>query len=218
MKKIIFLLVLFPAIVWAQSHPDTIISMVNTIIRMVTNPTDVGFGKSSDCDHNNLSFVVNGPLVGRDGLPVGGYIDNGTQRKDWVDPRNYDGNFSIENGFFGVDKNGHPFLVRDEKDIPKDVLWAFQNGPILVENSININNNSESKHRRSGIGFNKKGEIFIIVSLEPITLKKFSELFTNIGCTNAIYLDGGPYVGFSAEGLSYGFVKNAVKLQFFHQK
>ena len=166
-----------------------------------------------------MNLVVNGPLLGKDLKPLGGWIDNGIQKKDWVNPDDYTGNFSVDNGIFWVDKNGKPFLVRygDRHYLPDTIQLAFQNGPILVENSRNIRGISSTKYPRSGIGFNENGYIFVIVSITPITLRDFAQLFINEGCVSAIYLDCGPYVGFSSHRFTYGFMRDAIKLQFYHQ-
>lgn len=184
-----------------------------------TSLPDVGFGKSADCATNpKMEFCVNGPLVGSDNLPVGGYIDNGICKKPWVDPVIGGGNFAVDNAIFGIGNDGHFYLLPyEEKDNLPPMKWAFQNGPILVKDGVNKRGTSTSNYTRSGIGF-KNDTLVVIVSITPVTLRQFAELFIAEGCSNAIYLDGGPYVGY-ADKHSWGgtLVSSATKLQFFQK-
>ncbi len=189
------------------------------VFKYETQNPNLGFGKNLYSSSNQmLDFVVNGPLVDEEGTPVGGYVDNQVTVKEWVNPENYDGNFSVQNGIFGLDVFGKLHLVNySNKDNLPEMKWAFQNGPILVLDGVNTRGTSESKFPRSGIGFRKDGTLIVIVVLYPITFKDFANRFLVARCTNAIYLDGGPYVGCIDEnGLSGSLVKKAIKLQFFN--
>lgn len=188
------------------------------IIFKTKNP-NIGFGKATNAPTNTyMDFVVNGPLVEIDGLPVGGYIDNGVIMKTWTSPEVAGGNFSVSNGIFGLGLDGKLYMVSiNEKETLPQMKWAFQNGPILVQNGANVRGTSPSKFARSGIGFTKDGTLVVIVSLTPVTFYEFAQLFVNQNCLSAMYLDGGPYVGCSDKQSTYGtMVANATKLQFFN--
>ena len=188
------------------------------IIFKTQNP-NIGFGKATNSITNiYMDFVVNGPLVEADGSPVGGYIDNGVTMKAWTSPEIGGGNFAIDNGVFGLGIDGKLYMVsNNEKQSLPQMKWAFQNGPILVKNSLNVRGTSQNKVPRSGIGFTKDGALVVIVSLSPVTFYEFAQLFVNQNCLSAIYLDGGPYVGCSDKQSTYGtMVANATKLQFFN--
>jgi uncharacterized protein YigE (DUF2233 family) len=165
-----------------------------------------------------MDFCVNGPLVYTDGSPVGGYIDNGIQIQEWMEPAVGGGNFAVGNGIFGVDTYGdfHMVSYENRNELPQ-MRWAFQNGLMLVQNGINIRGTSPSKNIRSGIGYDTEGNLVVIVTLEPATLYELAELFIYMDCVNAIYLDGAaPYVGFSRnDGKRSGMVEDAIKLQFY---
>lgn len=184
-----------------------------------TNHLNIGFGKASNCSTNQfMQFCVNGPLLDINGLPVGGYVDNGIQKQKWTVPSNAGGNFSLDNAIFGLDTSGNLFMipVSDTVKIP-GAQWAFQNGPILVSNGKNVRGTSSTLYPRSGIGFTPNGTVVVIVSLTPITFRDFSDLFVRKNCVNAIYLDGNGYVGCSDDQGSYGsLVTEATKLQFFN--
>ncbi len=210
MKKIVFSLVLLLFIIFNLSAQ---------IIYYRTQNYNIGFGKVSDCKTNPyLDFCVNGPLVGEDGLPLGGYIDNTTLAKDWTNPLENGGNFAIDNVIFGLGIDGNFYMIsyNQKNNLPK-MKWAFQNGPILVKDGVNVRGTSKTKYERSGIGFKKDGTITVIVSLSPLTFYQFADLFVKEDCTNAVYLDGGPYAGCSDKNTCHGtMVNEAIKLQFFN--
>lgn len=188
------------------------------IYHRTKNP-NVGFGKATDCTQSlYMNFCVNGPLVSPNKLPVGGYVDNGTQMKNWVNPEDSGGNFAVDNAIFGLGFDGNLYMVSsNQKEMVPQMKWAFQNGPILVKDSLNMRGTSQSKTARSGIGYKKDGTIVVIVSISPITFYEFANLFVQEGCSNALYLDGGPYVGCSNKDTTYGtMVSQATKLQFFN--
>lgn len=210
MKKIVFIILIF--------LPFFTFSQAETIV-LKSNGLSIGFGRESNLS-KHLDVVVNGPLVDTIGVPVGGYIDNYTIIKKWANPRKHEGNFSIDNGIFGVRKNGKPFLVdysKRKEVFVLETMWAFQNGLILIQDGKNKRGTSTSKYPRSGIGYDQGGELIIIVSLEEITLRDFANLFLQEECTDAIYLDGGPYTFFNSQVVRAGQDKKAIKMQFFHQ-
>lgn len=184
-----------------------------------TKHMNIGFGKQSDCSNNQfMDFCINGPLVGDNMFPVGGYVDNGGQKQNWSDPAKAGGNFSTDNVIFGLGIDGRLYMVSStESSTLPAMKWAFQNGPALVKNGVNVRGTSASKYCRSGIGYRKDGTLVAIISLQPVTFREFAELFIQQNCVNAIYLDGGPYVGYADKSGSYGtLVPNATKLQFFN--
>lgn len=184
-----------------------------------TKHLNVGFGKESTCSTNQfMDFCVNGPLVGDNQLPVGGYVDNGSQKQSWSDPAQAGGNFSIDNAIFGLGFDGKMRMVSSmESTTLPQMKWAIQNGPVLVKDGINARGTSTSTWARSGIGYRKDGAVVVIISLQPVTFREFAEMFIQKNCVNAIYLDGGPYVGYSDKSGSYGTLQpDATKLQFFN--
>ena len=71
--------------------------------------------------------------------------------------------------------------------------WATQSGPMLVidgaihsafkKGSINVN-------IRNGVGILPDNKIVFAISKEEINFYDFAEYFKNLGCKNALYLDG----------------------------
>ena len=208
---------------WPKDLEVTPLTTETTVSAQViyhrTQNLNIGFGKTSDCTTNPfMDFCVNGPLVQTDGTPVGGYIDNGTIIKDWVSTESGGGNFAVDNAIFGLGMNGTLYMIPlSEKQQLPPMKWAFQNGPMLVQDGVNTRGISQSKNPRSGIGYKKDGTLVAIISLTPVTFHEFADLFIKENCLNAIYLDGGPYVGYSDKTGSYGtLVSEATKLQFFN--
>ena len=184
-----------------------------------TKHLNVGFGKTSVCAGSQfIDFVVNGPLVDANGLPVGGYVDNGSQKQGWSNPAQAGGNFATDNCIFGLGLNGKLYMVPStESSTLPAMKWAIQNGPALVKNGVNTRGTSTSKYTRSGIGYKNDGTLVVILSLTPVTFREFAEMFIQQDCINAIYLGGSPYVGYSDKSGSYGsLVPTATKLQFFN--
>ena len=165
-----------------------------------------------------MDFCVNGPLVGSDQKPVGGYIDQGIQKQNWSNPSQAGGNFAIDNAVFGLGYDGNLYMVPTPQAYQLPAMkWAFQNGPILVQNGKNVRGTSQSKYVRSGIGYKSDGTLVVIVATEPVTFREFAESFVQQNCVNAIYLDGDQkYVGYADSSGSYGMVADATKLQFYN--
>lgn len=210
MKKILILLVLisFGSVVCAQ----------NAVIYR-TGHLNIGFGKMSNVSSNEyMDFCINGPLVGPNQLPVGGYIDNGIQVQNWVNPDQAGGNFAVDNSIFGLGFDGYLYMVpvSEAYKLPQ-MKWAFQNGPMLVQHGQNVRGTSQSRFVRSGIGYTPEGEVIVIITKDPVTFSEFADMFVKEGCQDAIYLDGDRiYVGYADESGSYGMVEDAIKLQFFN--
>ncbi len=197
------------------------------------NNYDIGFGKFQDCT-KHISYVVNGPLFVGDGTPVGGYVVTehrynkktqkyysiSLQKKPWVEPSDYPGNFSNDNGIFGLTKQGKMILQRYEDWIhtPEYLLWGFQNGMILVLQGKNLHNKSNpSRYIRSGVGYRDDGSLVVAISNQPVTFYELSEALRLQDCNNAIYLDGSTAaVGYASPQITVGFDPTAIKLQFYH--
>ena len=145
----------------------------------VKNIYDVGFGKTSKRT-DMQSFTVNGPLFDIDKKPVWWYIDGENTKKEFIDPTTKPGNFSVDNGIFGVWSDGKPHLISYEeyKKNPIKFKRAFQNGPMLMYNGKDMRETgtSETKYNRSGIWFTPGWDMIVIYSENPVTFKEFTKL------------------------------------------
>ncbi len=70
---------------------------------------------------------------------------------------------------------------------------ATQSGPLLLEDGAihpAFEPSSTSRHRRNGVGIDANGNALFVLSLEPVSLYEFAQLFAKLGCRDALYLDG----------------------------
>lgn len=161
------------------------------------------------------------------GEPIGGYVANNDQLNDWVEPTFVGGDFSIDNGIFGVDTTGKPYLLKYRNAYDVSFAWAIQGAPILVYNGQNTRNgknlccdsiDNNSRFQRSGIGFRVDGSVVVIVSLSPLNIWDFAQLFLENGCSNAINLNSAFNVGYVDKCGSDGSLDINQKRMFFWKK
>jgi|GEM_PF-470169 len=146
-----------------------------------------------------LIFGMNAGMYTPTGDPEGLYIVEGKELFP-IDmepmPKDKFLNFYMEpNGVFLITSKEEAKIVRrqDYKFSKGEVKYATQSGPMLLINgAINsyFNENSKNKKIRNGIGVMEDGRLVCIISNEPITFYNFAILFKELGCKNALYLDG----------------------------
>src|SRR6185312_14620174 len=109
---------------------------------------------------------------------------------------------SSDNGNFYLKPNGILYITTDNKAVIcqtsdfKDnakIKYATQSGPMLIidgqihpafkEGSANLN-------IRNGAGILPDGRIVFAMSQSGINFYDFAQYFKNLGCRNALYLDG----------------------------
>lgn len=142
-----------------------------------------------------LVFGMNGGMYKPDGTAQGLFIQN----KKTIEPidkgKGGNGNFYLKpNGIFYItsDKKAAICTTPDFKN-NGNVAWATQSGPMLVidgalhsafkEGSSNVN-------IRNGVGILPDGKIVFAISKGAINFYDFAMYFKNLGCKNALYLDG----------------------------
>ena len=71
---------------------------------------------------------------------------------------------------------------------------ATQSGPMLVIDGVlhpRFLKDSDSKKRRNGVGVTDGGEVYFVLSDDPVNFYDFASLFRDeLGARNALYLDG----------------------------
>lgn len=144
-----------------------------------------------------LVFATNGGMYKNDQSPQGLYIEKGKLLAP-VDMKveGY-GNFYLQpNGIFLITKKGEPMVIETAKwpEIEADqVEYATQSGPMLLVNGkINslLNKDSPNFHIRSGVGVDRDGDLVFIISNERVRFYELARAFVEMGCENALYLDG----------------------------
>lgn len=141
-----------------------------------------------------LLFAMNGGMFEQDYAPKGLYIEDFKQLRA-LDTLQGAGNFYLQpNGVFYLTKNKTAHIVKttEFKDT-ESIQFATQSGPLLViDNQLNkqFTPNSTNLNIRNGVGVKANGEIVFAMSKDQVNFYTFAQLFKNLGCKNALYLDG----------------------------
>ncbi|MGE7138144.1 phosphodiester glycosidase family protein [Luteibacter sp. NPDC031894] len=155
-----------------------------------------------------LAFATNAGIYDREFRPLGLYVENGKTivPLNLVHGNPRSGNFSLlPNGVFAVYDDGSA-QVRTSDDFRaagRKPRWATQSGPMLViDGEINpqFDNGSDSMKWRSGVCAKTPHEVVFVVSRAPVNFHSFARLFRDeIGCRDALFLDGTISQAFTAE-------------------
>lgn len=148
-----------------------------------------------ETNKQTLRFAMNGGMYLKDQSPQGLYIENGRVLKNVNIKKSSYGNFYMEpNGIFGIDHNNHPVILPSgDYSSELDLKYATQSGPMLLINGKHhprFNKGSENVHIRNGVGILPDGKVIFAMSKEPINFYDFASYFKEVGCDNALYLDG----------------------------
>jgi uncharacterized protein YigE (DUF2233 family) len=141
-----------------------------------------------------LDFAMNAGMYNKDNAPQGLYIEN-KKTLSPLDMGTAAGNFYLKpNGVFYLTNNNVPKICKTEdfKDDGK-ILYATQSGPMLVidgeihpefkEGSVNLN-------IRNGVGILPDGKVIFVLSKKEVNFYDLADYFKELGCKNALYLDG----------------------------
>jgi uncharacterized protein YigE (DUF2233 family) len=141
-----------------------------------------------------LTFAMNGGMFNKDFSPQGLFIEN-KQTLAALDTAEGNGNFYIKpNGVFYITTNNAPIICKttDFKDNGK-VKYATQSGPMLViDGQIHdaFKSGSANLNIRNGVGILPDNKVVFAMSKTEINFYDFAKYFQNLGCKNALYLDG----------------------------
>ena len=141
-----------------------------------------------------LRFAMNGGMYRKDHSPVGLFIQHGRMLSP-LDTSSGKGNFYLKpNGIFIVRKDGTAAVVTTDRYIHTDDMeFATQSGPmLLIDGAIHPVFEKDSHHFniRNGVGIRPDGTVVFAISRTEVTLYDFATYFKNLGCRNALYLDG----------------------------
>jgi len=149
----------------------------------------------SKIKNQKLIFAMNGGMFHKDFTPVGLYI-NDENIITPIDTSSGKGNFYLKpNGIFGIDKSGRALVITTEKYLAQIPVLncATQSGPmLLIEGHIHpeFNPTSTNKNIRNGVGILPSGNPVFVISELPVTFYEFANFFKDMGCRDALYLDG----------------------------
>ncbi|MVX36333.1 hypothetical protein GOQ24_10850 [Myroides sp. LoEW2-1] len=155
-------------------------------------------GKLKEVSENRgeeLVFAMNGGMFEPNYTPKGLYIENYQLLQSLDTLKEGKGNFYLQpNGVFFLTKDNQAKVVSTSTYSHNTMLkYATQSGPILLLNGeINtvFTPDSVNLNIRNGVGVKENGEVVFAMSKEKVNFYDFAKLFKELGCTDALYLDG----------------------------
>jgi len=160
----------------------------------------------------SLQFAMNGGMYQGDFRPVGLYIENGrelipanTAMLTGI-PSQIPNFYKKPNGVFYIG-DGEVGILETERflaDRPK-ANFATQSGPMLmIDGSIHpaFIVNSTDRKPRNGVGVSNSTEVHFVIAKGWVNFYDFAQFFRDgLGCSNALFLDGGAAPGLYAPEL-----------------
>jgi uncharacterized protein YigE (DUF2233 family) len=160
----------------------------------------------------SLRFAMNGGMYQEDFRPVGLYIENGreltaanTATLTGI-PSQIPNFYKKPNGVFYVG-DGEAGILETERFLaerPK-ANFATQSGPMLVINGAihpAFIVNSTDRKLRNGVGVANRTEVHFVITKGWVNFYDFAHFFRDgLGCSNALFLDGGVAPGLYAPEL-----------------
>jgi len=144
--------------------------------------------------HRELMFAMNGGMFRTDHSPVGLFIQQQVTHIP-LDTSSGNGNFYLKpNGVLYITTNGKAVICPTE-DFRNDdrIKFATQSGPMLLINGEfhpAFKKGSANVNIRNGVGILPDGRLVFAMSKRPINFYDLADYFKNLGCRNALYLDG----------------------------
>lgn len=141
-----------------------------------------------------LEFAMNGGMYKKDNSPQGLYIEK-LKVLSPLDISEAQGNFYLKpNGVFYLTSGNVPKICTTEKfQNDGKIKYATQSGPMLViDNQIHpaFKEGSANVNIRNGVGILPSGKIVFVLSKKEVNFYDFAKYFKDLGCRNALYLDG----------------------------
>ena len=155
-------------------------------------------------DGKTLTFAMNAGMFDQNLRPIGLYVENGVEAKR-LNRKNGGGNFHLKpNGVFYIagDKAG---VMETDAYVKSGIKpnFATQSGPMLViKNKIHprLSPTGTSFKIRNGVGVMDDYTAMFVISNDPVGFYEFASIFKDqLGCKNALFLDGSISSLYSAE-------------------
>jgi uncharacterized protein YigE (DUF2233 family) len=153
-----------------------------------------------------LRFAINAGMYDTDFRPIGLYVEDGKRRvklnttEPAADKKPIPNFYKKPNGVFFVTGDKAAIVTTEDylAAAPEPRL-ATQSGPLLViDGQLHpaLIPNSTDRTRRSGVGVCAEGQVIFAISDAGVNFHEFARLFRDeLGCANALFLDGGRGVG-----------------------
>lgn len=145
--------------------------------------------------NKKLVFAMNAGMYRPDNTPCGLYIHQQKTITPLVTGSG-SGNFFLKpNGVFYINNKNKAVICTTPDFINNNnqVKWATQSGPMLVINGAihpAFVKGATNTNIRNGVGILPDNKIVFAISNGKINFYDFAEYFKNLGCKNALYLDG----------------------------
>jgi uncharacterized protein YigE (DUF2233 family) len=141
-----------------------------------------------------LLFATNGGMYKADNSPQGLFIQD-KKTLSSLDSTSGNGNFYLKpNGIFYLTTDNNPVICETENFADNgEIKYATQSGPMLViDGQIHpaFKQGSSNLNIRNGVGILPNNEVVFVMSKKEINLYDFASYFKELGCKNALYLDG----------------------------
>ena len=140
-----------------------------------------------------LNFAMNGGMYMEDLKPLGLYIQDGKKLKN-INKADGSGNFYLKpNGVFYITKDNAPYISKTSDFESNNIKYATQSGPMLViDGQIHsaFKKGSTNVNIRNGVGILPGNKAVFAISKTEINFYDFAKYFQQLGCKNALYLDG----------------------------
>jgi uncharacterized protein YigE (DUF2233 family) len=160
----------------------------------------------------SLQFAMNGGMYQDDFRPVGLYIENGhalipaNTATLTVAPHQIPNFYKKPNGVFYI-RNGEAGVLETDRFLAGRLgaNYATQSGPMLVvDGAIHpaFIVNSTDRKPRNGVGVSGPTQVHFVITKGWVSFDEFARFFRDdLGCRNALFLDGGAAPGLYAPEL-----------------
>lgn len=144
--------------------------------------------------HTTLLFAMNGGMYAPGGAPQGLFIQN-QHLVAPLDTATGIGNFYLKpNGVFYLNTANRPVICPAPTfHLARNVAYATQSGPLLLlggQLHPAFTKGSANLAIRNGVGILPNHKIVFVISREPVNFYDFATYFRQLGCREALYLDG----------------------------
>jgi uncharacterized protein YigE (DUF2233 family) len=144
--------------------------------------------------NEQLIFATNAGMFKPNHSAVGLFIDAGKTIMP-LDTGTARGNFYLKpNGVFYTTKDNQAFVCATEAFKPdSNIQNATQSGPMLLINDEILpifKQGSSNVNIRNGVGILPNNQTIFVISEKEVNFYDFATYFKQLGCKNALYLDG----------------------------
>ena len=141
-----------------------------------------------------LVFAMNAGMYKPGNTPLGLFIQEYRQLVP-LDASFGSGNFYLKpNGVFYTTRDKKAFIQTTENfRSSTDIQFATQSGPMLLINGKihpSFKRGSKNLNIRNGVGMLPGGKVIFAMSVEEVNFYDFAKYFMDLGCIDALYLDG----------------------------